>query len=525
MSYNAYRRSKRVAGILFLVAASSCFVNKACADLNTIGVNLLRTVTTNLDGSGIWVVQAEADVNTNLPPTFEVNPGAVGNPPGIFSYFSGVGMAGFFPNSVGGESWHANSVGGFFYGLSGGVATNVVHVDNYDADYFINSVVAKVAPLNGRVVNQSFIFQSSTIAQQQMIDSAYDNYAAQFSTLFVSGIGNGGAVNPPSTCYNGIGVAAYGGSSSIGPTPDNGRAKPDITVPAGATSFSTPQVSGAAALLLQAGLRGDSGSDTNSAADIRTVKALLLNGAIKPADWTNSVTSPLDARYGAGVLNVFNSYEQLAHGKQGFIVSSSVPTNSPHPAVIATGVANGASGWDLNTVSSSTASDGINNYFFNLTNTISPGTFTATVTLVWNRQNGQTDINNLDLFLYNTDSGQLVGASTSSVDNVEHLFVMQLVPGHYNLQVLKHGGATVSTNEIYALAFEFFSMQLGIASSGGNLVVSWPVYPTGFVLQSTTNIAAPVWSTNNPVPVVTGNQFSVTLPVSDGGQFFRLSRP
>ena len=125
-------------------------------------------------------------------------------------------------------------------------------------------------------------------------------------------------VNPPATCYNGIGVGAYGGSSSIGPTLDNGRAKPDITAPGlRTTSFSTPQVAGAAAVLMQAGLRGDGGGDTNSAADIRTVKALLLNGAIKPADWTNHAASPLDTRYGAGVLNVFNSYKQLAGGKHG----------------------------------------------------------------------------------------------------------------------------------------------------------------------------------------------------------------
>jgi subtilisin family serine protease len=87
---------------------------------------------------------------------------------------------------------------------------------------------------------------------------------------------------PPAHRYNCISVGAYGGGSSIGPTLDNGRAKPDITAPAGETSFSTPHVAGAAAVLMQAGLRGDGGGDTNSAADIRTVKALLLNGASSP---------------------------------------------------------------------------------------------------------------------------------------------------------------------------------------------------------------------------------------------------
>src|SRR5208283_628756 len=212
--------------------------------------------------------------------------------------------------------------------------------------------------INDPVVNQSFIFTGTTVSLQQAIDSAYDNYAAQYKTLFVSGIGNGGAVNPPATCYNGIGVGAYGGGSSVGPTLDNGRAKPDIMAPAGETSFSTPYVAGAAAVLMQAGLRGDGGNGTNSAADIRMVKALLLNGAIKPADWTNNAPSPLDTRYGTGVLNVFNSYEQLAGGRHGYIVSTSVSTGGAHPPTGASGTVSTLSGWDFNTNTSSASSDG-----------------------------------------------------------------------------------------------------------------------------------------------------------------------
>jgi len=102
------------------------------------------------------------------------------------------------------------------------------------------------------------------------------------------------------------------------------------------TSISTPQVAGAAADLMQAALRGDGGSNTNAAFDMRTIKALLLNGAVKPLGWTNSNSSPLDARYGAGVVNVFNAYEQLAGGKHGFIASTTVGTGGAHPPTGAT---------------------------------------------------------------------------------------------------------------------------------------------------------------------------------------------
>ncbi|MGH7993254.1 MAG: hypothetical protein ACREDQ_07050, partial [Limisphaerales bacterium] len=310
-------------------------------------------------------------------------------------------------------------------------------------------------------------------------------------------------------------------------TLDNGRAKPDITAWEGFSSFSTPQVSGAAALLMQAGLRGDGGNSTNSAADIRTVKALLLNGAIKPADWTNNPPSPLDTRYGAGILNVFNSYEQLASGRHTFIVNNTVPTGNPHPPTGASGTISTLSGWDFNMISSTTTSDSINHYYFNVTNGLKNATFTGTATLVWNRQQNQNNINHLNLFLYYAASSNLIAASTSLVDNVEHIWLPQLPPGRYDLQVLKNGGLnTVSSSESYALAFEFFSLSLNVAQSGTNVVLTWPIYPNGFVVETATSLTPPiVWSALNATPVVTNNQNQVTLGVAGTSQFFRLQRP
>lgn len=511
--------------------------------LDTIGVTLLRAVTTNVDGTGIRVAQPEAGA-----PTFEVNPAIswVQQPVNRFTYITSSGITNNFPNAMGSESGHADEVASNFYGLPAGVATNILHVDNYDANYFIRvseqiigsttnySASLPATNINDAVVNQSFIFTDASgnsvpTNEQKAMDSTYDNYAAQYNTLFVSGAGNGSPprVSPPATCYNGLGVGVYGGGSSIGPTLDNGRAKPDIVAPESVTSFSTPQVSGAAAVLIQAGLRGDGGTGTNATADIRTVKALLLNGAVKPADWTNIPPAPLDVRYGAGVLNVFNSYEQLASGQHPFIVNTTVTTNSPHPPTSATGTVSAQSGWDFNTISSTTSSDSVNHYYFNVTNGVKNAAFTATATLVWNRQLNKTSINNLDLFLYNVASGNLIEASTSVVDNVESLWLPQLPQGRYDLQVLKHGGNnTVSSSETYALAFEFFSLSLNATRSGSNVVLSWPVYPDGFVVETASRFTSPsVWSPLGVTPIVTNNQKQITLGNTNAGQFFRLQRP
>ncbi|MDE3068078.1 MAG: S8 family serine peptidase [Verrucomicrobiota bacterium] len=535
--------TRQKAALMLVVAGLS---GPVCAsNLDTVGVTLLGAMTTNLNGAGVRVAQAEAELSTN-PPTWEVAPGAVGQPTNLFTYSSSAGTSSTYTNSLGVESSHADAVAGIFYGTLGdGAAPRVAHVDNDEADYFYNSIInptpylpARLHNINDAVVNQSFIFNGSTTNDQQTIDSAYDNYADLFNTLFVSGVGNGGAVNPPATCYNGIGVAAYGGSSSVGPTPDNGRAKPDLTAPAGATSFSTPLVAGAAALLIQAGLRGDGGSDTNAAADIRTVKALLLNGAVKPADWTNTAPSPLDARYGAGILNAFNSYEQLAGGEHGFTVSESVPSGGPHPPPGATGSVGASSGWDFNTISSSSggllnsASDGVNDYYFDVTNGPNQPGFTATVTLVWERPQSQSlatpsGINNLDLFLYDAATGNLVAASTSLVDNVQYLWAPQLPSGRYDLQVLKTATNAVSNTETYALAWEFSSTSLRLTRSGTGAVLTWPVYPDGFVVESAPSLMPPIsWSTNGiPPPIFTNYQNLVVINATNASRFFRLRRP
>jgi len=523
-------------GILTLVAMGH--LSAQSSTLDAIGMTLMETTTTNLNGGGIRVAQVEGD-NPSVG-DFNVNPSMVGQPMSQFSYYSINGCTTNFPNSEGGESGHADEVAQSFYGQSTGVAPKVAHVDNYDASVFVTVgglgtiglgpylVYLPGANINDPVVNQSFVVPAYTTNKQTAVDSGYDNYAAEYNTLFVSAIGNGGAVNPPSTCYNGLGVGAFGGSSSTGPTLDNGRAKPDLVAPGGATSFSTPLVSGAAAVLIQAGLRGDGGADTNSAVAICTLKALLINGAIKPVGWTNISPSPLDSYYGAGVLNVFDSYKQLAGGKQGYNATSSVVRGAAHPPSGAPASVSVLSGWDFNTNSSSSTSDGVNHYYFKVTNGMAGATFTSTATLVWNRQQNQTAINNLCLFLYDTANSNLVAASISMVDNVQQVWVPRLPAGKYDLQVWKAGGNNmVSPSESYALAFEFFSVPLSISKTTATKTLSWPVYPAGFRLASTTNPALPaaLWNTSYPAPKVNQSQNQIALTTSNNAEFFQLIRP
>jgi uncharacterized repeat protein (TIGR03803 family) len=97
-------------------------------------------------------------------------------------------------------------------------------------------------------------------------------------------------------------------------------------------------------------------------------------------------------------------------------------------------------------------------------------------------------------------------------------------------------GLTLSENTLYGTASRggssgngtIFSIsllpQLTITPSGSSVVLAWPTNFTSFTLQSTTNLASPIWTTNLPAPVVVNGQNTVTNPISGTQRFFRLSQ-
>jgi hypothetical protein len=235
---------------------------------------------------------------------------------------------------------------------------------------------------------------------------------------------------------------------------------------------------------------------------------------------------PLDLRYGAGVLNVLNSYKQLTGGKKPVIVTNSVSISGAHPPTGASGTVSVLSGWNLATNTSSVSSDTIHHYYFNVSNSIATVRFTATATLVWLRQKNQGSINNLDLYLYDCANSNLVASSTSTVDNVEHIWHPGLPQGRYDLQVWKAGGATVTTNETYALAFEFVADPKLSAWGRTNLTLSWPLYPAGYRVEYSTNLLSGNSSTNGlSYPIITNGGYSIPVSATNVAQFFRLRKP
>lgn len=495
--------------ILSFVCAVLAMLPSAFAAIHPdlVGLAPLRGEQPTLTGTGVPVGMSEG---TEPGGGWEVNPGdsRVLQPVSLFTWISQSGTSTSYPNAVGSESSHAGGVGSAFFGSAVGVAPGVQHVRNYDVNYYYPFIIGMKTGQADVIVNQSWAIPPNVAMQ-----TAYDTYAVQYNVLFVSGMDNNTGTPPtPGSCYNGIGVGrATLGTSSVGPTAD-GRCKPDIVVAendGSPVSFLTPAVSGAAALLWQAAARNDGGPGTAViATNASVIKALLLNGAVKQSFWTNGPTRPLDARMGAGALNIYNSWRQLSAGRTTVGATNFV-----------------GRGWDYTNITSS-ANNQTNRYFVQLTN---GAAFSGVVTLVW-----KADFNilphatnlllaNFDLFLVDSNA-QVLASSVSLVDNVEHLFLTNVPPGRYEIRVVRRGGVTGPGN--HALAFDFASSSLNITRAASAVTVSWPVNEAGFALQYSPSVNPPItWQTIFNFPLTTNGCNTLTFPPSGEIGSFRLYRP
>jgi hypothetical protein len=349
-----------------------------------------------------------------------------------------------------GISSHSTTVGDFWYGNTIGIAPGITDIDLYNASDW---AVRQLSLANGGepLVETSRIQNHSWIANRNpdvpLLDAItlirrFDYVLNRDDVTGIVTVNNGTDSGIPdllSHSYNAISVGVSDGDHSIGETvfDHEGRSKPDIVAPDNNTSFAAPLVSGSVALLLET---IDGFPLLSNAQQPEVMKALLLSGATKNefSTWSNSASDPLDDTFGAGELNVFNSYKILATGEV-------EPGTPPVPR---------SSGWDFNTSDLTTPK----RYVIEVPKGMAISEFTAT--LNWHRIIFDMDpgaafdpdafVGNLDLHVYRGVDGQPVerlASSTSPVDNVEHLFLPALGEGQFILEV------QANSNVDYGLAF------------------------------------------------------------------------
>lgn len=425
-------------GVVYLLSST---IAGAQGYLGTIGFNDLQNrlgVANTPNGLGVRVAQVEAFEGA----AYSSNPNLASGRPGFTMTFNGTTTN---PNLFSG---HANFVANYFW-ANGTMATGVTEVDSWDASTWINTLLdgngSGLPPSTyaAKVSNHSYIGSAGS-TNDLILARRADYLVDRSGHIMVVGGGNNGATAPAPLfghSYNTIAVGRSDGNGGGGFTTFDtpGRVKPDLVAPTTSVSGATPMVASAATLLVQ------TAGATPDAARPQVIKSVLMTGATKNTltSWGHTATTPLDPKFGAGMLNINRAHQILTAGQQDANSSATVTST----------------GWDFNSINTS-AGASQRRYFFDVVPAQNDISFTATVT--WHREFVEGDPFNftfadLNLRLYASNSSfDLLGApleeSRSTVDNVEHLFRAANMPlGRYALVVEANGLALTD----YAVAWQF----------------------------------------------------------------------
>lgn len=452
-------------------------------ELNTSG----QTVPT---GAGVPVLMAEACANSidddndpNTPPVC-----LAWLPDSTDPQFSGVTIVDRTGSTSGLFSSHATSVARLLFGANSSIAPGITQADAYLAGHwldsgFLNTGNNAALPLvsSNRVANHSWIGTAGTTSDAQLINSdilrRVDWLAEQDEIIFSVGLNNSG-VNQAllSSAYNIIAAGRSDAghaldSSAVDATYIAGRTRPHLVVPLSTTSSATAVIASAAALLTEVGHSNislstdpESTQTNNRAGDsiynaerAEVVKAILMAGADRHTISTHisdyrlltvdQTANGLDRRFGAGQINIANSYNILIAGEQ----------NSAEDQSVSTTVIN-SFGFDYDPSFGGDNSNTTASYQFS-TSDLNESLY---VSLVWNllidtglnnQFNGTATLFDLNLELYDITTIQTLVASSSSVNqNNENIWAHLQANRDYLLKVVTTSNQA-AFNHDYGLAW------------------------------------------------------------------------
>ena len=406
------------------------------------------------DGQDVAVAQVEAAVEVEGTPTWfpdETNP-----------EFDGKTLVDMSQAPSGVYSGHATSVARLFFGNDGSLAGGIAGIECFYTGHWLGSGYLRagtgVQPLvsDRSVANHSWVGSFSDTPELNIeVLRRLDWVVDRDQYVQVVGLTNSSASSRAllGSAFNVIAAGRTDGSHSretaaVDGIYTAGRPAPDLVAPLGTTSAAAPCVAGAVALLLQAGgddpslstdplessiVRRD-GQTLYNAQRAEVIRAVLAAGADRftrnttdadivdyRSEAANRSVNGLDLRYGAGQLNINESYFILTGGEQNSVEDGGAETVD-------------AAGFDYDPFFGGLGCNAEATYRF----TADADRSLLTAALTWNVAvaggsatafDGTAVLYDLDLVLIDETTGVTVASSASALDNSEHLWV-SLVPGH-----------------------------------------------------------------------------------------------
>ena len=382
-------------------------------------------------------------------------------------------------------SGHATSVGTYIYGNTSSIAAGITTINAYLSDGWLLGDYLQFGgnkPLKtpDRVSNSSWIgtLASADAELLRRSDWVVDND----EMVMCVGVKNSSSQNSSllSGAFNVIAIGKSDGLNGYGTNQldgdyVSGRVRPEIVVPLNTSSAATGLTSSAVSLLIETSQSNPDlvndpveTSTTNRNGDTiyntersEVIKSVLMAGAERitsnttgnditdyRANVANQTSNGLDIRYGAGQLNILNSYNIIIAGEQ-----NSDEDDGDGSGSIAD------MGFDYDPSFGGGSSSNITaSYYFN---TNRGGSFLST-TLAWNINinggndpsfSGTAEFYDLDLTLYDVTNGQvLIVDSSSTINNSESIWTDLPKNKNYLLQVTVKSGQSQFKWD-YALAW------------------------------------------------------------------------
>jgi len=439
------------------------------------------------DGSGVPVTQVEASTAGSGNP-------AVYLPDGGHSEFSTAPVTTITDRSgstTGTFSSHATGVGKTFFGNASSISPGINLVDAFwvthwlQSGYLLFGNASKPSVSSSRIANHSWVGDFGS-ANSDLLRRA-DWVMERDEYIQCAGIINNANANWPfmSSAYNVIAVGKSDGVNGFGTAAIDadyvtGRTRPELVAPKSTSSQATPVVAASAALLIEhgqnnPGLSTDpvdsstlnrNGNTIYNTGRSEVIKAVLMAGADRSTvntsaaditdyriDPANRTTNGLDTRYGAGQVNIYNSFQIVNAGEQNSdedIGAGDISTD----------------GFDYDPAfGGSSSSNSTASYYFST----GANPVMLSATLAWNIDidggngpnfNGAAELYDLDLNLYDvTGSPVLLESSSSSIDNTETIWATLAENKNYRLEVVR-GSGQGAFNWDYALAWRRVDLDL-----------------------------------------------------------------